>query len=100
MQINGDPVLYQVSSSAARCSIVVARSKRLTLIQNAPTARSLKQDTDATSAVLLWCRGRLQRGSIDRRAVNDAFTGIVLSVSVVNTFDAARFTRINLNPYR
>ncbi|MHC8321914.1 hypothetical protein ACYZT4_14665 [Pseudomonas sp. GB2N2] len=31
---------------------------------------------------------------------NDALPGIVRSASVVNTFDAARMTRINLNPYR
>ena len=38
---------------------------------------------------------------IDRTAVkNDAFAGLVLSASVVNTFDAARFTRIYLNSIR
>lgn len=31
---------------------------------------------------------------------DEAFAGTVLSASVVNAFDAARFTRINLNPYR
>lgn len=31
---------------------------------------------------------------------NDALTGFVLSTSVVNRFDAARFTRINLNSIR
>jgi hypothetical protein len=31
---------------------------------------------------------------------NNAFPGLVLSASMFDTFDAARFTRINLNPYR
>jgi hypothetical protein len=48
-----------------------------------------EQETDATSAVLLWCRGRLQHGSIDPTAVNDAFKGVVISMSVVNTLSSA-----------
>jgi hypothetical protein len=42
----------------------------------------------------------LQHGSIDRAAVNEAFTGHVLSTSVFDTLHAARFTRIYLNSIR
>jgi hypothetical protein len=34
-----------------------------------------EQETDAAS-VLIWCRGRLQHGSLDRPADNNAFTGM------------------------
>jgi hypothetical protein len=58
-----------------RCSIAAASSKRLTLISYASPTRSLKQETDATSDVYLWCRGRLQNGSLDRD-VNKALAGL------------------------
>jgi hypothetical protein len=54
-----------MTPTGSAISIAAVRSKRLTLISYAPPTRSLKQETDATSAVFLWCRGRLQQGSID-----------------------------------
>jgi hypothetical protein len=78
----------------ARCSIAAALGKRPTLTAFAPPKRSLKQESDATSAIYLWCRGRLQHGRIDRPPTNDAFIGLVLSMCDINALNAARFTRI------
>ena len=39
-------------------------------------------------------------GTISLYFENDAFAGTVFSPCAVDTLDAARFTRIHLNPYR
>jgi len=73
-------------------SIAAGPGQRLMLITHAPPARSLKQETDAAS-VLIWCRSRLQHGSLDRLPDNTAaFTGKSLLAIRLNDSCSA-FTR-------
>ena len=51
-------------------SIVADHSKRLTSIARISSVRSVRKEIDATSAVQLWCRGRLRHGSIDHTVVS------------------------------